>query len=363
MEKIKSCEVAIIGGGLAGLTAAYLLSEAGADLQLFESSGHLGGRIDSVRDVNTGQAIADLGPTWVWPPYQASVTNWLNRLNLDIFPQYETGNAVLDLDQKQPPRHQFLPGQHGIARIVRGPQSIVDALIAGQPSSIHNLDCTLTSIEEKGDRFLLRFSDPPKPAVSAAAVIVAAPLRLMAQNVSWNGLLNDTILDVMENTPTWMSTQTKASVIYKRPFWREHGLSGRVASGVGPLTEIHDHTSFDEKFAALFGFVDLSIRHRQSETLKQDIVEQLIRCFGAEAANFEQLEIKDWARDKNICSDRDLQTVAGHPKILSPNIRKSFCQNKLAFAVAETAVQHPGLIDGAIETGERAARLLLEARV
>lgn len=42
-----SCEVAIVGAGLAGLSAARLLHQAGRDVQIFESSDGVGGRVRS----------------------------------------------------------------------------------------------------------------------------------------------------------------------------------------------------------------------------------------------------------------------------------------------------------------------------
>lgn len=42
-----SCEIAIVGAGLAGLSAARLLHQAGRDVQIFESSDGVGGRVRS----------------------------------------------------------------------------------------------------------------------------------------------------------------------------------------------------------------------------------------------------------------------------------------------------------------------------
>ncbi|WP_227258322.1 FAD-dependent oxidoreductase [Kangsaoukella pontilimi] len=38
-------DVVVIGAGLSGLTAAFLLQKAGADVQLIEADAQIGGRI------------------------------------------------------------------------------------------------------------------------------------------------------------------------------------------------------------------------------------------------------------------------------------------------------------------------------
>lgn len=54
-------KVAVIGGGLAGLTAAYELSRAGIDADVFEASTRLGGRCHSDRDTFAGGQIIERG--------------------------------------------------------------------------------------------------------------------------------------------------------------------------------------------------------------------------------------------------------------------------------------------------------------
>jgi len=55
-------EVAVIGGGIAGLVAAYELARAGEHVALFEASQRLGGRIETARFAGArGQVHAELG--------------------------------------------------------------------------------------------------------------------------------------------------------------------------------------------------------------------------------------------------------------------------------------------------------------
>ncbi len=353
----KHCEVAIIGGGLAGLTAASLLQEAGTDFCVLEASSRLGGRIESVRDGKTGAYLGDLGPTWVWPPYQASVRQWIQKLNIETFPQYEQGHSLIDLDPDASPARQFLPGQYGMARIVGGPSAFVDALSGTIDSERVLTNCFVTKVERTGDLFQLRFN--ADGFITSKRVIAAAPLRLMAERIDLSGVLDDSITSIMSNAPTWMATQTKATIQYNNPFWRAEGLSGRVASRVGPLVEVHDHCGKNGSQAALFGFVGWPLEMRQQQDLKAAIVDQLARCFGDEAGDFTRMDIRDWATCPNICSERDLKTIAEHPQQLSDIMRQGHCNDRLFFAAAESASESPGLIDGALESGGRAAQWVL----
>ncbi|MGI9366000.1 MAG: flavin monoamine oxidase family protein [Rhizobiaceae bacterium] len=353
------CDVAIVGGGLAGLTCASVLSAQGHDARIYEATQNIGGRIQSLRAPQSRHPLADLGPTWVWPPYQSAVNRWLERLDIQLFAQFETGHAVLDLQGEPGPRQQVLPGQHGMSRIVGGPQTFVDRL--SQLISPHQI-CTgrrLTVVEWNKERFTLYFENHELSPVHAKKIVIAAPLRCMAQYVEWNGILNDQMLDIMRSAPTWMAKQTKVVIAYSKPFWRDAGLSGRVASQLGPLSEIHDHCSADGQYAALFGFVGWPERYRDSNQLQQDVRHQLERCFGQAGADYRKMHICDWSENRDICSQIDDFLPAQHPQPLPAVMCQLNAEENIAFANAETGSAHPGLIDGALESGERAAQVII----
>ena len=354
-------DVAIIGAGLSGLCAAHMLHQAGRNVIVLEAGNQPGGRIKSLHDSETGSVLADLGPTWVWPQYQPIVAKWLTRLDIATFEQFEEGHAILDLVPNEAPHRQFLPGQHGIRRIVNGPQTLIDALVARLPQNCIRTGCAVSSITQKQNCMELEFADSNIQSIYARRVVVAVPPRMAIEKINWNGLLDQEFRSLLQTTPTWMATQAKVVIIYEKPFWREMGLSGRIASQLGPLVEVHDHCGKDGVPAALFGFVGWphELRATNAENLQSAVIEQLTRCFGQMARNFVQIQVEDWAKNPFICTNADLNTPPDHPITMPEIVRKGFIGDQVFFASAETAIQNPGLIDGAFEAGERAAQAIL----
>ncbi len=62
--------VAVIGAGLAGLTAAYRLQQRGFDVTVFETRDRVGGRVWTIRK---GDYIMDLGAAFYLGTYRESI--------------------------------------------------------------------------------------------------------------------------------------------------------------------------------------------------------------------------------------------------------------------------------------------------
>ena len=359
-------DVVVIGAGLAGLTAATVCHENGLDVCVLEAQSRIGGRVhslyaDSCDTLINDTHVADLGPTWVWAKYQPHVQRWLKALEIELMPQFERGQGMLDRDQNQRAEPWPLPGQDGMTRINGGPQSIINALCARLPSGTVRTNCPVSAISTE-HKHLNITADSCQ--VSAHHVVVATPLPIAAQSIKFSPALPEVMTQQMQNTATWMAQQAKVVIQYADAFWRERGLSGRIASQIGPLVEAHDHSAENGTPAALFGFmgVPYNVREQHRQELPAAITEQLLRVFGDTAAEPVQVHIEDWANNAWICSREEKTGGGQHPSVLAEITREAFMQDRLHFAVSETSTISPGLIEGALHAGESTALRIVKGR-
>ena len=242
-----------------------------------------------------------------------------------------------------------------MARIDGGPTVLIETLARRVGDANIRTSTPVTGIFEDGPKHVSVHIGSGE-IITAQKVIVSVPLRVAAATMllPW---APTALIDAMRGTPTWMSTHAKAIALYERPFWRDAGLSGRVASRVGPLVEVHDHSGVDGTPAALFGFVGWPPEQRRNdpEGLRQAILDQLLDCFGKVAASPLELVVQDWALNLRTVTSLDLSRYADHPDVGPSLLRQAHLDGRVQFAVSEASDLSPGLIEGALAMGERAA--------
>jgi monoamine oxidase len=154
-----------------------------------------------------------------------------------------------------------------------------------------------------------------------------------------------------------MGAAVKVLVTYERAFWREAGFSGEVVSGDGPLSVVYDNTSHDQKQPALVGFiVGSQARHWSSQPevdRQKRVLAKLERYFGPEARSFQDYHELDWGAEP---WSRGCPVGGLPPGVLThsfPHIRKP--EGRIHWAGTEAATEWIGYMEGAIQSGERAA--------
>ncbi|OYR17733.1 flavin monoamine oxidase family protein [Brucella grignonensis] len=350
--------IIIIGGGLAGLTAARLLHHAGINFELLEARNRLGGRILSADA--TGEPSAngfDLGPSWFWPAMQPELAKLVAELGLSIFAQNSEGDIVFQRTvHEKPQRYPGMRQEPPSMRIAGGTGALVTALASRLPAGCLHLGSRVTDVRLADEIVELRIVGPAgaERSLRGSHVIFALPPRLLEATIAFTPALDAQTTERWRSTPTWMAPQAKFFALYKRPFWRETGLSGAAQSLVGPLVEIHDATTGDGA-AALFGFIGVPAEHRIAagrDAIIAASVRQLTTLFGAEADTPIATLLKDWAADPLTATTAD-RVASGHPL---PD-RRSWVDGRwskhVLLAGSETSTTEPGYLAGAVEAAGR----------
>ncbi|MDQ0561122.1 monoamine oxidase [Rhizobium mesoamericanum] len=367
MTTILSKTVVIVGGGLAGLTAAYHLHRNGLDFTLVEARDRLGGRIltaDLQTDVSSDGF--DLGPSWFWPDMHPTVQEFARELGLSFFPQYSDGALVFQRSRETAPERYGTMRQEPISmRLSGGTGAIVSALSGRLPQASLRLAATVSRIAQTADGLKVRLAGTVGSAdeITASHVILALPPRLLAETIVLDPTPADLIFKIWRDTPTWMAPHAKIFALYDRPFWREAGLSGAARSMVGPLVEIHDATTASGK-AALFGFVGVPAPARGQagrDAIISASITQLGQLFGPQALAPISTLYKDWADDPLTATSLD-RMAGDHPQGSPREWVDQTWRSWISLAGSETAIDDPGYLAGAIEAGARAATTLITWR-
>lgn len=347
-------DIAIIGGGLAGLHAARLLHRAGIDFLLLEARDRLGGRILSVDE--HGQPSADgfdLGPSWYWPRMQPAITALVHELGLPSFPQTSDGDVLVErMSREGPHRFRGEATEPHSFRLAGGTAALVEALRRDLPAERIRCGSTVTAMTLADDRVSLTVSADAtgrSDTIVAAHVIAALPPRLLAEHVTFAPALDMSTLSRWRATPTWMAPHAKFFAIYDRAFWRAAGLSGTAQSMVGPMPEMHDATTASGQ-AALFGFLGISADQRAAsgvDAVTQACVAQLVRLFGAEAAAPRATLFMDWAAEQHTATAMD-RVPGGHPTAGTAPWVTGVWQERLVLGGSETSRDEPGYLAGAV---------------
>lgn len=190
--------------------------------------------------------------------------------------------------------------------------------------------------------------------VEADAVVVAIPPSLTG-SVAFDPPLPASRMQLAQRMPG--GTVIKFIAVYRRPFWREVGLSGHATVVDGPISMTFDNSPPDGYPGALVAFA-LADDARQlaastAEHRREVVLDQLAILFGPDAAAPEQF--------LELCWPAEEWTRGCYAGNFGPGGWTAFADvlrtpvGCLHWAGAETAIVAYGSMDGAVSAGERAA--------
>ncbi len=358
--------IIIVGAGLSGLYLAWQLEKtmaADTRLIILEARERIGGRILSPQWGDSPDGRVDLGPAWFWPQFQPRLARLMNELHCRSFKQFTRGNMLYETADRK--LQQFAgPSSHDQSyRIAAGTGELINALQRQlQRSEIH-LNTEVNSIDlHSGKMTASGTSDNTEKSVSydADKIILALPLRLLAQNIRLTPQIDPALIQQWNNTATWMASHCKVLFIYPQAFWREQQRSGEVFSHYGPMSEIYDASPENESFYALSAFIGLNAQQRKQigkDALISACQAQLQRLFGDAAQQPLKILIEDWSESPCTTSELDLNTPAQHPHY-SEDAPRVLGDGRVYLAGTEAAIEHGGYLEGALESAEHILDLL-----
>ena len=194
--------------------------------------------------------------------------------------------------------------------------------------------------------------------VRAGRAIVALPPTL-AGRIRYSPALPPLRDQLTQQVP--MGYVTKVQISYSEPFWRAEGLSGSVFSLDDEVSVIFDNSPQDLSCGVLLGFLEGKHARRAGklapEERKELVLSVLEKFFGPRAADPEEYVERDWATEEwsRGCYGGRFGTGVwtGYGEALREPV------GLIHWAGTETAEVWNGYMDGAVRSGERAAREVL----
>jgi monoamine oxidase len=462
-------DIAIVGAGLAGLTAGRELTAAGLEVLVIEARGRVGGRLVN-EQVGDGKVV-ELGGQWIGPS-QKRIAALSAELGVDTFPTHNDGRHVLELEGRQAaytgrltdPRLglvralstaisplALLDFEQARVRLDRMARSVplgspweaqrartwdamtfsswigrntrtagartlfelateaVWAAEAGEVSLLHVLfyshsgggfnalvgteggaqqnrirggsqriaallaeslgadrvllEQPVTRIEQDERGVVVRCENHEADnalVVEARRAIIAIPPPLAGRLVYKPALpaLRDQLTQRMP-----LGTVIKTMAVYPEPFWRASGFSGQVVSDVGPARVVFDNSPPDGSPGVLLGFLEGRLARGWTTSTaaerREAILDGHARIFGKRARSPERFIERIWAQDEWARGCYGCLMPPGAWTEYGKALRAPI--GRLHWAGAETATVWNGYMDGAVSSGQRAAREILDS--
>lgn len=444
------CDCLVVGAGLAGLTAARHLHDAGARVHVLEATDRVGGRTRT--EVIEG-ATVDVGGQWIGPG-QPRMHALVEAFGLETFPTPIGGTQVLDLHGQlrryagSIPRLNPLelvqlqalvwtvdrlagtlsaeapwtsdraarwdaqtvdawsrrwipsanvrallnpsirtvfgaePGELSLlhfltyvasagglmrllevdggfqqTRFVHGAQAVSEGLADRLGRDRITLGAPVRAVTQDGERVTVHTDAGTR---TARRLILAAPLALLDRIHFEPGLpaLRD---QLHQRCP--MGNTVKVFAGYERAFWRDRGLSGEAVCTDGPLSVTFDNTAPGGPPMLLSFIVGTPARDwsdRPEAARRAVVLDALARWFGEEARSPVWTHEIDWSRERWAGGCPITQFPPGTLSVFGPALRRPV--GRIHWAGTETARVCTGFMEGAVESGERAAEEVLAAR-
>lgn len=339
--------IIIIGGGLSGLTLAYLLIQNNIKATILEGSPGLGGRIETLK--GELETPLELGATW-FSDMHPNLLSLIDELGLKKYPQFSRGKSFFQTKSFEPPQEFFVPeSEKPSYRIAGGTSTLIDALRQKIPSETIHLNSKVISVKEREEELVVETNYGTKH--KADMVILCIPPHLAALAIQFSPGLPGDVSNILPAVQTWMAGAIKFVLEYAEPFWRNAGYSGMLYSHSGIVAEMYDHTNFEENRFGFTGFLNGGAASYSQEVRKEYVLRQLEEMFGEKILKPVTYADKVWT-DEFVSGGNQINQQP-HQNQGHPLLQQSYMNGKLLFSGTETATGFPGYMEGAVISANR----------
>jgi monoamine oxidase len=289
-----------------------------------------------------GRTMIELAVKAVWAAMPADVS----LLHL-LFYIHSAGKLDLLLDTEGGAQQdRLVQGAQNLA--VKAAAEIAGEVVLGSP--VRRIEHAVNGVTVHSDNATVR----------ASRAVVAIPPTL-AGRLAYDPPLPGYRDQLTQRFP--MGACIKCMAFYEEPFWRAAGLSGSAVSDPGPLSIIFDNSPPDGSPGIVVGFLEghwaRELGRAGPEERRAAVLENLARLFGPQAASPERYMERNWTDEEWSRGCYVGYTGPGVLTAYGPALRAPI--GPVHWAGTETATVWNGYMDGAIQSGERAALEVLAA--
>jgi len=191
--------------------------------------------------------------------------------------------------------------------------------------------------------------------VKAKQVIVTAPPSVSAY-IDYDPILPAARAQLLQRFP--QGNAVKCMAVYDEPFWRADGLAGQVTSDADPVRITFDNSPPDGKPGVMLGFIEGHAARYWSRQTAADrraaVLKNFVTYYGDKAATPRDYIEMDWSRER--------WTGGCYVGFTPPGVLLDFGEairapvGRIHWAGAETATIWNGYMEGALRSGQRAAK-------
>lgn len=239
-------------------------------------------------------------------------------------------------------------------RFVGGAQSVANK-IATELHDCIQLNSPVRRIEQSADGVVVMGTNYRH---TAERVVVAIP-PVLASEITFSPALPTQRASLQKSIP--MGAVWKCYAFYDRPFWRDQKLNGLAATTDGHVTVTFDNSPKDGSRGILMGFVlgnqARAFSELSEDERKQSALQSFTTFFGSQAAQPQRYLDHSFLNEE---WSRGCYAGLFEPGIwttLGAALREPV--GRIHWAGTETSDIWNGYIDGAVRSGERAAREVL----